>query len=519
MKKNKIRCLAYLLSLSMSLTGCNALNKDNKTKHELIDNIIESTEIIEESNVLPLIEEETKSTPIPIDPLISEYMAYYDYETTYYIPNYVILPFGLTNTIVECSYEGTTDSLSIANQIKDNSALIPVGYSSFFISDYNIKLISKIIEEIQKTGTNNIKEDIHTLSSIKIYYKEIPNILTLSDEDTVLAYYNDETNTLIINKYNIYTMCESEGKTYYEVLEQILFHEFNHIRQDKCSCRDLDLNDFEYSDTSMTFFKESSAESELYNIKDINYQEYGIYQQERELETELFLLALMNDKNIDDYYNAIFDTNEAALYEFFSLETETDLNEFNHIIYQIDALLYRNSYASNEANFIDSSKYELSIGYNYKIEIFKRCIKDLLIKTNNEDISLEENLTLLNIIKNILIKNAYTYREEDDCFIRVTDSNFIEEFTLLEETYIEFLSKYYSVSIEEIREYETLEIKCIIVNIINIINDQETIKYKDKEAEEILNKYPLLYNILNTNYIYQSNYETYLEDFNYKLTK
>lgn len=519
MKKRRIKWLAYLLSISMSLTGCNALNKDNKTDNEIVENIIESSEEVEESKVIDSLEPVIEEKIIPLDPLVSEYMSYYDYDTTYYISNYVTPPISINGTKPECIYDGTTDANLIANQIKDNSVLIPTSYSNFFVNDYNLKLIASIIDEIKSSATNDINEDIHTISTIKIYYKEKPNILTLSEEDSVLAYYNDETNTLIINKYNIINMCDVEGKTYYEVLKQILFHEFNHIRQDKCSCRVFDMNDFEYTDTSMTFFKESSSESELYNIKDINYKEYSIYQYEREIETEIFLLALLNNKDISDYYNAIFDTNEEELYKFFSLNSEEDINDFNNIIYQIDALLYRNNYAEVESIYSDPTSYELSIGYNYKIEIFKRCINDLLLKTNNENISLEENLTLFNIIKNILIKNAYTYREEDDHFIRVTDANFISEFMILEETYIEFLSKYYNVSVEEIRDLETLEIKCIIVNINNIVNEQEVINYKDEEAGEILNKYPLLNNILNTNYIYQSNYETYLEDFNYKLTK
>ena len=35
MKRKKIKFIAYLLSLSMSLTGCNALNKDNISKNVL----------------------------------------------------------------------------------------------------------------------------------------------------------------------------------------------------------------------------------------------------------------------------------------------------------------------------------------------------------------------------------------------------------------------------------------------------------------------------------------------------
>ena len=278
MKKRRIKWLAYLLSISMSLTGCNALNKDNKTDNEIVENILESSEEVEESKVIESLEPIIEEKIIPIDPLVSEYMSYYDYDTTYYISNYVTLPISINGTKSECIYDGTTDANLIANQIKDNSVLIPTTYSNFFINDYNLKLIASIIDEIKSSATNDINEDIHTISTIKIYYKEAPSILNLSEEDSVLAYYNDETNTLIINKYNIITMCDVEGKTYYEVLKQILFHEFNHIRQDKCSCRVFDMNDFEYTDTSMTFFKESSSESELYNIKDINYKEYSIYQ-------------------------------------------------------------------------------------------------------------------------------------------------------------------------------------------------------------------------------------------------
>lgn len=517
MKRKRIKFIAYLLSLSMSLTGCNALNKDNISNGQIIESLLESSEESLESEPIEIIEE-VEETPIPLNPLISEYMAYYDFETPYYINGYMVSPLKTDYYKSECTYSELLTSYEIANRIKENSASIPMSHSNFFECNKNVDMIASIIDEIKENNTNNVNEDIHTILSIKIYYKDYYDLSSFKIEDTTLAYYDEDTNILIVNKYNILTMSDLEGKTYDEVLKQILAHEFNHIRQDKCSCRIFDLNDLEYSDNSMTFIKESSAESELYNIKD-SYTEYGIYQYERELETEILLLSILSDSEIDEYYNAIFDTDLKALHEFFSLKSEEDINDFNQIIYQMDALLYRNSYNTLENTYIDTADYELSIGYNYKIEIFKRCILNLLTKTNNKNISLEENLTIFNIIKNILIKNAFTYREEDDHFIRVTDSNFIESFKELEEKYIEFLSVYYDTEIEEIRSLEEVEIKCIIVNINNIIDGKDVINYKDEEAFEILNKYPLINNILNTTDIYQSNYETYLEDFNYTLTK
>lgn len=519
MKKRKYKLFAYLLSLSMSLTGCNALNKDNVSNGEIINSLYETS--LESDEAIESIEEDVQEVVeeiIPLDPLIEEYINYYETDTNYYIKDYFESSLNPTFNKIDCIYTGTLEASEIANIIKENSKDVPTSCSNFFASDMNLNIITNILEDIKNNSTNNVTEDLHTISTLKIYYKDYKDFITLSNEDTTLAYYNEETNTLIVNRFNIRTMADIESRLYNEVLKQILEHEFNHIRQDKCPCRAFDINNFEYSPSSMTFIKESSAESELYNVKDINYIDYGIYQFEREYETELFLLALLNDKEVEDYYNAIFDTNEKMLCDFFSLKTPEEVGEFNNILYQMDALLYRNSY-SVFGETKDLADYELSIGYNYKIEIFKNCIIDLLEKTNNESISLEENLTIFNVIKNILIKNAYTYQEDNEHFKMVTDKKFIEEFMLLEEKYIEFLSVYYGVSVSEIRDLENLEIKCIIVNMNNSVNNKELINYKDEEALLILNKYPLLENILNSNYIYQSDYEVYLEDFNYKLKK
>lgn len=174
----------------------------------------------------------------------------------------------------------------------------------------------------------------------------------------------------------------------------------------------------EYEKWYFSTLLESAAESEIYNKK--KYSEKLVskkdfnYSKEREKESLLLLLGICRDNvSLEDYYNAIYDSNLSSFYNFFDANTKEKIYDLYKIIYSIDAASLNNELGLNLQKEISKNFSEMSleylVGYGYRIDILKKVLKNMANYTvNNPDFSLEENVVLFDIVKNLITSNAYT---------------------------------------------------------------------------------------------------------------
>ena len=155
---------------------------------------------------------------------------------------------------------------------------------------------------------------------------------------------------------------------------------------------------------------------------------------------------------------------------------------------------------------METDKIQEHIGYDYRVDLFKWSLTNLINETCSNNISLEENLVIFNIIKNNIVNSLFTATFEfssDAEIIAKYDLEFVEDIYKLENTYIDFLCKYYNLSKEEIRSLEENEI------IYTIYNLEDTTQSLTKE-NKLIEKYPLIENLLINKYYY-NDYELFLE--------
>lgn len=333
------------------------------------------------------------------------------------------------------------------------------------------------------------------------------------------------------NKYNEENLLDK----YSDILLETLLHEFNHVRQKACDCRveqGLVLADmFVYDNNYVSTISESSAESELYIMskypQDYSFQfdDYA-YEKERADELLLLTLALCNENaNIEDYYNAIADTNYVALYNFYDLQSREDIHDFYRIVYAIDSKnlrsnLWESIYTEEELAEKTVFEYTVDIGYAYRVDIFRMTLEKLTKYTNNKGsklFTLKQNLAIFNILKNIIVKDSYMYYEDnldDETIIyrKYYEEYMVKNIAVLEYEYIKFLSEYYGASISEIRCMEDNEIQEFVQNVINVVNYQYTSNRKDKEAFNLIYKFPILSTLLRKRYISPYDYTNFVED-------
>ena len=132
---------------------------------------------------------------------------------------------------------------------------------------------------------------------------------------------------------------------------------------------------------------------------------------------------------------------------------------------------------------------------------------------SNSELTVEDNLALFNIIKSIIVEEARKLEEtgnEEDPYCFVYDVETKSSIKELENLYIDFLSDYYEMSEEELRD---LEQKCDISLYRCIANsDDLSFVYRYNFDECLfLDKYPILKYILSMSYISKDDYQKFLE--------
>jgi len=312
-------------------------------------------------------------------------------------------------------------------------------------------------------------------------------------------------------------------------------HEFNHVRQKACECRInqglvLD-NMFVYDGSYISTISDASAESDLYIMGKYPHgygMQFGdyVYESERAYELLLLTLAICNeDAKIEDYYNAISNTDYAALYNFYDLRSREEIYDFYHIVYSIDSKNFRNNllekiYTEEELEEKTYFDYNVDIGYAYRVDIFRMVLEKLTEFTDKKgpkSFTLRDNLAVFNILKNIVVKDAYEYYEDDTNPEMVRYRKYYEEYmvnniVILENRYVDYLSQYYGVSVSDIRKMENTEISEYVQTLINVANYEYSGNSKDKEALSLFGRLPILDSLLRKRYISFYDYPDFIED-------
>lgn len=502
MKKSNVKKLAYLLSLSLSLTGCSNLNSSSM----LVNNI-----------TIEKLQEQIKNESI--DEISKKYYEYFDsleykynHQSNYLTEEEINELITINENIKECTYVFDGDIDSIIEKIKVNS-----NNNSFFTKE-NIELLKRVLKRVYKNGKSNIDEDFHKLSTIRVAYGDGDNVGVVENSDIhYVAYFDEETNTLYLDREYIKDIASQEVVAISYYLEYVMDHECGHVRQVLCDCNE-DIRNKKLSyGHYFTFMLESSAESSIYNELNRIFKLYYTYDEEREAEREILLLGLFNNKSIDDYYASIYNTDLKGLFNYLDL-SDDEIEDFYNIIYAIDGTMCRNELPYEIFDNVEDVTYgelKREIGYAYKLNLFKMVIKRLIDYTSNNNISLKDNLTIYYLIKNIIFENMYYFEESDDEIYKVYPEE-IEEMIKMDEMYIEYLQEKYNKSIEDIREIESIDAYIGSYSIINYANTGEYV-YSNckKQTKHLITLFPTLVNIINNNTdINLNNYNNALNSLN-----
>lgn len=498
--KKRIISFVLMINILVNLSGCIIKNNNNNVNEEIVTLEIEDNDILNDfinkiNDINPIYK---YSLHYPDEYLISKYqrLAKSTNECTNTNTDYS----NLSNIIINNTIEkyGTLNGLFIIDDITYNKE----EYSKLLeINSYTKIALKRAINNIFKNSTNNISEDICKLKDICI----INDNLQGESDSYILGIYDNDNLTIKIDYrwiYNLYILDYNNYKekeiSFIDYLTMVIEHELNHVRQYICS--DRIENGQKYVNISMkdsSFMLEATAESELHNnFSNISPTEYSYYL-ERNLESLLLLTTVFKDnKNIVDYYNAIYDSNLNKLYEFFELKSKEDYITFYNIIYTMNTITCRTDLSSalihNGYDTIGKIKEEL--GNYYLIDIMKISMKDLVSSIDKNNLSLDEC-----IIYYLFIKSYMVYDVKFDGFTNQSINN-------IENAYVNYLSKKYDVREDEIKElltsdkyYEILDNLCGEV----LFNDYDNY-YKD-----ILNRYPIMKNIIWNKYCFSNSLQKY----------
>lgn len=526
MKKPRATAIALSLALSINMVGCtknkNIDYSNNRstvgiTNHCNVTVFDSAKKIIEEAEYLSLCDN--------IKPT-------YNYEE-YYITEEEIDTIVSNASIVTTCDNKDDDVLSLINQIDSNteSYIKDKGnlLNAFYIGDAYEELDE---EKFRTTIYEAIIESLYNGDEINLeYYCKLKDIKIVIDKTNSGAnssacfvmldnkFYGKDTLVLfldnIINQYNYSLSIYKEYKNVYDnpsdiyhfIKEHILKHELNHVNQTACNCRlekgqiyldisTLSLNSTANSDLPGKFLIEASAESNLYlNEYDYKHDLSYTYYNLRDKEALILLLALFSDNEIEEYYNAIKDSDLPKLYDFLGINTENDFYDFYKVLYQIDSTYGFSSFLDN---FISESERDnFTVGQAMEIigdaaytDLYKLFIKNAIEYTNKtNELTLEDNLFLYEFGRSIILSSSNRVEEiAVGEYKYVWNEDRIKEFEKLDDIYKSYLTSHYETSYEDLKKLEN--------DVIDNLN------YDTDLRRKMANEYTVLKPILFINNIY-----------------
>ena len=345
----KSRLMAAVLAITMSLQSSSyaSFNKNNKNEKQELENSVKSS--FNETEIFKL------SNRYIVRDHLRKYFDYFDNYDIVYPYEELFLDAEekeliLNSNTQQCDFifDGDIDKLTqiitknsvdyLNNHNNYFAALLPDSDHSMWSNDYLVEQIyatnylQRFLKNLVEDATNDINEDIHKMQDLKVVFSLNGKI---SDDGVILGQYQSEDNLCILFLDSIKYLSSGCSLDIDELIKSVLYHELNQVRQFACDCRikkgQKNLT-IEYSnDNCNSFIIESSAESALYNSEpnlyliDANTYDYT-YETERTFESLLLFLTIFdNSKQLEGYYNAIFDSNIGDFCDFFAVKSKEDI--------------------------------------------------------------------------------------------------------------------------------------------------------------------------------------------------
>lgn len=462
--------------------------------------------------------------------------------------------FGLNNDIIDylisndrvksCENVYDVTMQEVFEQIKENTEKFVLDDftflgTSFFDEEYftkdeyrtcdNVVLSTGVMKEIGESAYDSLRDyisyvlengnngDIHNLMGLKIIFVAKIN---RDEPGVILGRYNKDNNLIEICLPNIIGNSTSTTDLSAK-LNDVLKHELNHMRQ--YGCEDTDkysiLTQFSLNNY-LSLFAEASAESGLYNLDLFShfFKTSYVYPEYRMAENVLFLCSLFNDSKIDDYYNAIYNQDMDAFFNFFSADSIEEKREIFRVIYAMDAVSKRNSYVRSLVGLktsYDEEDYDavaLDIKNLEYITIFKITINNLIdYNINNNDLTLEDNILLYKMITMLISERAFKVESiSDGKKVYYLYDEFVDQYQVIQDNFLQTLSTIYSVSTDEILEMYNKYNSGSVVNeylnwshgnrVIYFINDKKYDSYL--QMNKLVSKFPKIKEIIGNSFYY-----------------
>lgn len=414
-----------------------------------------------------------------------------------------------TTTATKCEYQFNGDIDTVCDKLIENSKqyiknnpnyIMPFKDESsqdkeLMTQQLNFEATLYQILGNWKNNTNNINEDFCSLENYSIVFS-----FNEEEYDSMLAYTTH--NTLVIFPKRIQVQATKFNENWEELLYSVMNHQLNIIRQRACKCRIYRAQSY-FQIPTKTLTYAAASETKYYN----NTSKYNhIFYSEKQSEKLLLTLGLFRDDvTYDDYYNAIYNSDLNSLHSFFNATTEEEINKLYIILYSIDAVNKKNDLFHtyyNKNDLASNNDITTFVGHNYKIDIFKIILKNMIQYTNtHKDFTIKDNLVMFNLIKSLIVKNSYEILDIDSENSNITfnyEDDFIENIYKLDNIYLEFLSNIYRISIEEIKELEKNDINSIIFYINNYCQGKYYLIPENyyHTTENIVEQFPLLKDVL-----------------------
>ena len=350
----------------------------------------------------------------------------------YYIPNLVL------------TLEGTNYKIRKYGRIKLNYL------KNHKKAEYSIMLmdgtLNNHLKEIQETAITRVEQIIKQL-------KEKSN-LTEEMKNTDVLYWVGTLNSIKAQAEEV-IYNEVQEKYYLEALTVYFENVLNMLRTISCKDRIEDgqknytINVANNLDFAINAASSREDNSDLSFINQFSFD--YIKMNDKRAESLLLLLAVFKEnRNLEDYYNTIYNSDLPSFLEFFGVKSKEELETF----YKIASSLNEATKIKN-GDLSELLKSRNEIGYDYKVDILKISIKDLMnYLLNNQDLTLKEMLYLYNFIKSYVTYGTYTDVEkliEPETTIKYEyDTEYLKDIYDIETIFYKFIRQYYNVSLEDI---------------------------------------------------------------------
>ena len=339
-------------------------------------------------------------------------------------------------------------------------------------------ILNMIIEDIINNETNDINEDLSIINNLKIQTVPFEFTEQYLDVETKGMHYDESLNTIFIHRDSLFSNNEKiESKEYYDTLAKNLVHVINDIRQISVN----DINYLKYNNLYNPLFLEdaSTRYPQIYKKFDIKDDSSYILENDQKL---LLLLSLFSKNRPKELYNAIFDEDAKRVFDILNLKSEEDIYDFYKVMYAVDAPAFKNDFFLNYKTDALSGKYSIdeALGYSYKETIYNDYVTNLLSYLQNNDLSLEENLTIYYLGFNLI---------SDNVNIESTNFNINNSINNLKEShnhYLEFIKNYYNIDNDDLNILLYTDVQN------NLLSLQKDFNIEKVDVSSYYKKFPML---------------------------